>query len=155
MKHLDEQEIVECLFFKQGFCYNGPNCTRRHVKRLPDEAPKEAAFELAIANTSAGAASAAQAAKKRKGPNENFKVSLCNHWLLSGSCHFNEGCIFAHGEEEIQDSYQSDVLQDADVHDPTRFRMDAPLVLPFSNKARISYFLFQAPDLRSLAVSKV
>lgn len=32
--------------------------------------------------------------------------------------------------------------------------MDAELILPFALTARISYFLFQAPDLRSLVVSK-
>ena len=46
-----------------------------------------------------------QALKKKKSnqPNDNYKVSLCNHWLLDGVCHFNEDCHFAHGEEEIND----------------------------------------------------
>lgn len=150
LKHVDDQEVMECIFFKQGFCYNGPNCVRRHFKRSPDEIPKEASFEQCIAAGQTVGASG----KKKKSPNENYKVSLCNHWLLKGTCHFNEECHFAHGEEEIQEGYQSDTLNDADIFDPTRYRMDAPLVLPFPETARISYFLFQSPDLRSLVVSK-
>jgi cleavage and polyadenylation specificity factor subunit 4 len=41
LKHTDELEISECIFYKQGFCYNGVNCVRRHVKRSPDECPFE------------------------------------------------------------------------------------------------------------------
>lgn len=42
-----------------------------------------------------------------------------------------------------------------DVYDPTRNRMDAPLKLPYPlASTRLAYFVFQAPDLRSLAVSK-
>jgi hypothetical protein len=29
LKHVEEQEASECLFFKQGFCYNGPNTQRQ------------------------------------------------------------------------------------------------------------------------------
>lgn len=96
------------MFYKQGFCYNGPNCVRRHIKRLPDEMPFEAIFDhSAAAASAAGAGGAAgQANKKVKGgagrsSNDNYKVSLCNHWLLSGSCHFGEECHFAHGEAEV------------------------------------------------------
>jgi hypothetical protein len=141
LKHVDEVEVSECVFFKQGFCYNGPNCVRKHTKRLPDEVPKEATFEQGLTTAAPGAPVVAP--KKRKGPNENYKVSLCNHWLLSGTCHFGEECHFAHGEGEIQEGYQSEVLNDAEILDPTRGRLDADLVLPFSQKARISYFLFQ------------
>jgi cleavage and polyadenylation specificity factor subunit 4 len=159
MKHVDDQEVVECIFYKQGFCYNGPNCVRRHVKRLPDEIPKEASFDQCIVVSSSGTQSgvnnsAQPLKKKRAGPNENYKVSLCDHWLLRGTCHFNEGCIFAHGEEELLEGFQGEQLNDSDVYDPTRFRLDAQLVLPFSKQARIAYYLFQAPDLRSLLVSK-
>ena len=53
-------------------------------------------------------------------------------------------------------SFQSnDALNDVDVVDPTRNRMDAPLKLPYPlATTRLAYFVFQAPDLRSLAVSK-
>ena len=100
LKHVEEQEASECLFFKQGFCYNGPNCPRRHVKRLPDDVPKEAVFDLGISAGTVVTAkdpTAGGPVKKRKG-GDNYKVSLCNHWLLSGSCHFGEECHFAHGE---------------------------------------------------------
>ena len=53
---------------------------------------------------------------------------------------------------EIQEGTETPF--DNDVFDPVRNKMDAPLVLPFPLTARISYFLFQAPDLRSLVVSK-
>ena len=119
----------ECVFFKQGFCYNGPNCVRRHVKRLPDELPREAAFDQGISSSSGSGggsgtttsgsaysgggasnnASGGQMNKKKKTGggmlflhyfyllvscpyltglypigNDNYKVSLCNHWLLNG-----------------------------------------------------------------------
>lgn len=56
----------------------------------------------------------------------------------------------------IHTSFQSnDALNDVDVHDPTRNRMDAPLKLPYAlASTRLAYFVFQAPDLRALAVSK-
>jgi hypothetical protein len=121
----------------------------------------QASFDqaLSIANVVGGASNAAalMASKKRKtGGNDNYKVSLCNHWLLDGVCHFNDDCLFAHGEEEINDSFQAnDALNDVDVYDPTRNRMDAPLSLPYSlASTRLAYFVLQAPDLRSLSVSK-
>lgn len=102
LKHVDEMEIMECIFFKQGFCYNGPGCVRRHVKRSPDDCPKEASFEQAI--TIANGVINPQFNKKIKSSqrNENYKVSLCSHWLMTGSCHFNDECHFAHGEDEIE-----------------------------------------------------
>ena len=170
MRHTDEQEISECIFYRQGFCYNGPNCVRRHVKRKPDECPQEASFDHAVgtAGTKDGAAGAggagggggadAMAIKKKKGnqPNENYKVSLCNHWLLNGLCMFNDDCHFAHGEEQINESYlNNESLNDVDIYDPMRNRMDAVLQLPFQlANAKVAYFVFQAPDLRSLSVSK-
>ena len=137
-----------------------------------------------LTNVSSGLRNAPLKKKKSNQPNDNYKVSLCNHWLLDGVCHFNEDCHFAHGEEEINDrsvrknknlsfqppfrekitqriipnyaSFQSnDALNDVDVVDPTRNRMDAPLKLPYPlATTRLAYFVFQAPDLRSLAVSK-
>lgn len=33
--------------------------------------------------------------------NENYKTTLCNHWLQNkGLCPFGEDCVFAHGEAE-------------------------------------------------------
>jgi Zinc finger C-x8-C-x5-C-x3-H type (and similar) len=147
-----------------------------------------------LTSVNSGARNAPLKKKKSNQPNDNYKVSLCNHWLLDGVCHFNEDCHFAHGEEEINDrsvrkklsseffassqrenplyliTYQSsthpittyhasfqsnDALNDVDVVDPTRNRMDAPLKLPYPlATTRLAYFVFQAPDLRSLAVSK-
>jgi cleavage and polyadenylation specificity factor subunit 4 len=33
LKHIDEQEVLECIYFRQGFCFNGPDCKRKHIKR--------------------------------------------------------------------------------------------------------------------------
>mmetsp|Transcript_12538 Transcript_12538/g.17210 ORF Transcript_12538/g.17210 Transcript_12538/m.17210 type:complete len:653 (-) Transcript_12538:41-1999(-) len=155
LKHVAEEELEECQFYKQGFCCNGPKCARRHKKRLPEECPVEATFDTHI-----NFSGATQFGKKIKTaqPNDNFKVTLCTHWLQSISCPFNEDCHYAHGEEEVNEGYQpnSDFLQDSDIYDPTANRMDAPLELPFTNlsTAKISYFILQSPDLRSLSIAR-
>lgn len=41
-----------------------------------------------------------------------------------------------------------------EIYDPTRFRMDAPLKMPFTQQDKISYFILHSPDLRSLQISK-
>lgn len=152
LKHVDDGEIEECLFYKQGFCYNGPKCGRRHIKRLPEECPDEVSFDPV------GAGGNLMSSKKSKGnqPNDNYKVTLCTHWLLTNSCHFNEDCHFAHGELEINVGSQAspDFFRDADIYDPTAFAMTEQLELPFATTSRVSYFILQSPDLRSLSVAK-
>jgi hypothetical protein len=35
--------------------------------------------------------------------NENYKTTLCNHWLSNkGLCPFGDDCVFAHGEAELR-----------------------------------------------------
>jgi len=169
LRHIDEEEMAECIFYKQGFCYNGPNCKRRHVKRPPDECPKEASFEQAV-NTTGGLVQNPNFNKNIKSSqrNENYKVSLCSHWLLTGTCHFNDGCHFAHGEEEIAESLlqTNDSLNDLNLLDPTRNVMLGeadPLYTELgfssslsssSSSPSTSFFICQAPDLRSLAIAK-
>eukprot|EP01038_Epipyxis_sp_PR26KG_P009053 gene9053-12211_t len=152
LKHVAEEEIEECIFFKQGFCYNGPKCGRRHIKRMPEDCPEESLFETMAAN------SAAQAGKKAKTnqPNDNYKVTLCTHWLLSGTCHFNEECHYAHGEDEINEGYQPnrEFLNDQGIYDPTALKLDTKLEMPFPTSAKCSYFLLQSPDLRALAIAR-
>ena len=75
---------------------------------LTDLAKLQASFDQALSahvltNVSSGLRNAPLKKKKSNQPNDNYKVSLCNHWLLDGVCHFNEDCHFAHGEEEIND----------------------------------------------------
>jgi hypothetical protein len=152
LKHVSDEEVEECLFYKQGFCYNGLKCGRRHVKRMPEDCPLESTFESNIPGQN-------QIGKKfrlNSQPNDNYKVTICTHWLLSGACHFDEECHFAHGEHEINEGFQpnSEFLRDDDIYDPTAFNMDSPLELPFPTTARSSYFLLQSPDLRSLAIAK-
>ena len=36
LKHVADEELEECQFYKQGFCYNGTKCPRRHLKRCAD-----------------------------------------------------------------------------------------------------------------------
>jgi hypothetical protein len=47
--------------------------------------------------------------------------------------------------QEINEAYlNNEALNDVDVHDPTRHRMDAPLQLPFPlGTTRVTYFAFQ------------
>jgi cleavage and polyadenylation specificity factor subunit 4 len=157
LKH-GEMDVLECIFYRQGFCFNGALCHRRHVQRRPEECPPEATFEAGYYAAGAGAGPASKKLKSNQ-PNENYKVTLCTHWLQSGSCTFDEGCHFAHGEEEIHDGSifggsNNDIIAEAEIYDPTRFRMDAPLKMPFTQQDKISYFILQSPDLRSLSVSR-
>ena len=151
LKHTEQQEIHECIFYRQGFCCNGPGCIRRHLKRTPEELPTDASFEQCVVPMGPNASKQ----RKNSQPNDNFKVSLCSNWLQNGSCHFNDTCHFAHGEEEINDSNQGgDVTVDiVAIHDPTRFDLTAVPNVPFQAE-RLAYFLFQAPDLRALDVSR-
>ena len=150
LKHVAEEELEECAFYKQGFCYNGPKCGRRHVRRTPEECPVEASFGAS------GAVDGGGKKLKTAQPNDNFKVTLCTHWLLNGSCPFNNDCHFAHGEDQINEGYQpnAEFLNDNEVYDPTSGRMDNPLQMPFPTTAKFAYFILQSPDLRSLAISK-
>ena len=158
LKHVSLEDISECIFYKQGFCYNGAKCQRRHIKRTPDECPgDDEKFESAA---QAGAMQNPQSNKKIKSSqrNENYKVSLCEHWLKGLACIHGDTCHFAHGEEDINEaSLQSnDLINDINVYDPTRnaLDMDNELSLPWPVSAKVSYFLCQAPNLRSLKISK-
>lgn len=154
LKHIAENELEECIFYKQGFCYNGPKCGRRHIKRTPEECPIEAMFETtAITGSSQGGGKRSKSTLQQ---NDNFKVTLCTHWLLNGTCPFGDECHFAHGEDQINEGYQPNVefLQDGDIYDPTALRMDQPLQLPFPISSKFSYFILQSPDLRALSIAK-
>lgn len=166
LKHIDDEEMEECIFYKQGFCCNGPKCGRRHIKRTPEECPAEVFFDSfsnisASANTAGGSQLSSNNMNNKKlkvgQPNDNFKVSLCTHWLLNNSCPFQNECHFAHGEDElnIESLTPIDFLYDADIYDPTRNIIGVPLELPFpTTNIRCNYYLLQSPDLRSLLISK-
>lgn len=153
LKHMEAMEVQECIFYKQGFCINGPTCIRKHMKRTPEELPGEVSFEQCVIP---GGINAAKKLKSQQ-VNENFKVSLCSNWLVEGVCPYSEKgtCNYAHGEDEINDSTQGgEVLHDVPaIYDPTRLDLSAIPNVPYQN-ARVAYFLFQAPDLRSLEVSR-
>ena len=118
MRHTDEQEVSECIFYRQGFCYNGPNCVRRHVKRKPDECPQEANFEHAVSQAGGGGAAGGGGGggtggmggmnmmmKRKKGnqPNENYKVraplfpSLLSTYLLTCLSHLSDPTLYPPG----------------------------------------------------------
>ncbi len=154
LKHVAVEELEECIFYKQGFCYNGPKCGRRHVKRTPDQCPQEYPFDQV-------ASVQAQSGKRLKAgqPNDNFKVTLCTHWLLSGECPFGGECHYAHGEAELREGYQanSEFLFDDDILDRTRGIIGVPLEfseLKLNQNPRCAYFILQSPDLRSLVIAK-
>lgn len=152
LKHVDEEERPECLFFKQGFCFKGPQCTFRHLKRPPDDCPKKANFDDFMASGNQNV----PLSKKRKThqPNQYYKITLCKHWLEHGLCPYGEECHYAHGEAELRGFSGAEDLDDIEVLDQTRNRMDQPLVLPFNINSKAAYFLLHSPDLRSLSVSK-
>lgn len=88
LKH-GEMDILECIFYKQGFCANGPMCPRRHVVKRPDECPVESTFEAGYYAPVSGGSGPATKKPKTHQPNENYKVSLCTHWLQTGTCTFD------------------------------------------------------------------
>lgn len=153
LKHVAEEELEECLFYKQGFCYNGPKCGRRHIKRTPEECPMEAIFDT---NNTMSILQGGNKKLKTTQPNDNFKVTLCTHWLLNGTCPFNNDCHYAHGEDQINEGYQPNVefLQDGDIYDPTSLKMEDSLNLPYPTTSKLSYFILQSPDLRALNIAK-
>lgn len=157
LKHIDEQGLLECLYFRQGFCYQGPSCKRKHIKRSPDECPKEAAFEQvggSVQNQNQVWNKKAKSSQR----NENYKVTLCEMWLEKGCCQYNDTCLFAHGEAEICESMiqQNELFHDFQIYDPTRNLMHTrpEIIKPFPENSKITYFLVQAPDLRSLSISR-
>jgi cleavage and polyadenylation specificity factor subunit 4 len=154
LKHEDEEERAECIFFRQGFCMHGPSCKFRHVKRLPDECPMVATFDQYVASANV------PLSKKRKThqPNQFYKITLCKHWLEHGSCPFGEECHYAHGEADLKsvatdegNSSAHDQAIKYEAYDPFKGRMDAPMVMPFHSNTKAAYFLMHSPDLQTLA----
>lgn len=159
LKHHGESEQNECLYYRQGFCMRGPDCKLKHVKRRAEERPEVASFEQCVGGvvTSGGTVSASVTNKLRKSnaQSDNYKTTFCAHWLMEGNCHFNDDCHYAHGEEQINDINQGvETQDDLNIYDPTRLDLSADPVVPFPKTTKVAYFLFQAPDLTSLAVSK-
>lgn len=146
MKHESMEEKEECPFFLQGFCMHGPLCKFRHTKRPPDECPDVVNFEELM-----------NSMKKRKAsaPNQSYKISICKHWLEGNTCPFGDGCNYAHGEQDLKPASFHDVIDDGDVYDPVGHSMDpvAPLAATYT-AANTTFFILQAPDLVSLAISK-
>jgi cleavage and polyadenylation specificity factor subunit 4 len=163
LKHVAEEELEECIFYKQGFCCNGPKCARRHIKRMPEDCPAEVTFDP-TSNQYAGALAIGGPMDKKMrtmAPNDNFKVTLCTHFLLNFNCPFGDKCHYAHGEDEVNEGYQPNVemLSDAAILDPTFNQLGESLEeLPFpvavASSNKVSYFLLQSPDLRSLAIAQ-
>jgi cleavage and polyadenylation specificity factor subunit 4 len=98
LKHVDEEEKAECIFFKQGFCRHGPACRFRHIKRPPDACPETADFSLGVSPLYGVGdnPAASQTGKKRKvaAPNQYYKIIMCKHWLHTGHCPYGEDCHY-------------------------------------------------------------
>jgi len=151
---VDEEERPECTFYKQGFCIHGPMCKYRHIKRPPDECPKEVNFEEYLLNTNGNLSTPLSKKRKTHQPNQYYKITLCKHWLEHSTCPYTEECHYAHGEQELRGFAGADDLDDSQIIDATRNNMSCPLVLPFNSNSKTTYFLFHSPDLRSLAISQ-
>ena len=154
LKHVDEEERPECVFFKQGFCMHGPSCKYRHIKRPPDECPQVAVFEEYSASNNQSIPQKNGKRKAQNPPNQFYKITLCKHWLEHGNCPYHEDCHYAHGENELKSFSGSEDLEDNDIIDMTRNIMNEDYTLPFSVSSKASYFICHAPDLRSLVISK-
>lgn len=141
-KHESDEEKEECPFFLQGFCMHGPYCKYKHIKRPPDDCPDEVNF-LELMNSN----------KKRKAsaPNLSYKISICKHWLEGSTCPFGDGCIFAHGEEDLKSASFHDDIDDAGIYDPVGTKMNTVGDKPVYTATNTAYFVLQAPDLVSLA----
>ena len=87
-----------------------------------------------------------------------YKVSICRSWLESeeDSCPLQSSCNFAHGEGELNVVGDLEEYNDETIYDPTRGQMTKlPSPLPFlSSGEKLTYFVLQAPDIRSLVVSR-
>jgi cleavage and polyadenylation specificity factor subunit 4 len=159
LKHMEENAMQECLYYRQGFCMKGPDCFLRHVKRRPEECPQEGNFEAcagALVQPGSQLSLALQDKIKRSNAqNENFKTTICSHWLRNGTCGFNDDCHFAHGEAQINDLNQGpESADDAIIYDPTRHDLSEDPVVPYTLESKVSYFLLQVPDMQALTVCK-
>lgn len=151
LKHEEEEERAECALFRQGFCFNGPTCKLKHIKRPPDECPVIASFSQYLPSCNI------PQSKKRKThqPTQHYKIIMCKHWLEHGTCQFGEECHYAHGEAELNVTNKSGVsFEEPDIYDPTRNLMtENALSLPFDGTSKASYFLLHSPDIMALCSS--
>ena len=145
-KHESDEEKEECPFFLQGFCIHGPYCKFRHTKRPPDDCPDEIDFGILMSSMKK---------KKATAPNLSYKITICKHWLEGNMCPFGDGCIFAHGEEDLKPAAFHDEIHDSDVYNATGTRMERAHSLPsIYTDTNTVFFILQAPDLLSLAFAK-
>mmetsp|Transcript_18419 Transcript_18419/g.36171 ORF Transcript_18419/g.36171 Transcript_18419/m.36171 type:complete len:898 (-) Transcript_18419:46-2739(-) len=105
-KHTKEEDRVECLFYKIGFCRKGQTCHFRHVRRAPEELPEVVPWDEIGDNkmTVTEITSTEDGIEKKTivQHNENYKVSICKHWKQTGDCPFGQRCHFAHGVQELR-----------------------------------------------------
>ena len=74
---------------------HGSGCRYRHVRKAPEECPDVVSWEE-LPSTST------TTVRRVTEPNENFKISLCRHFMTTGNCPFGDKCHFAHGEAELR-----------------------------------------------------
>jgi cleavage and polyadenylation specificity factor subunit 4 len=101
LRHIKEEDRLECVFYTQGFCIHGPNCRYKHIKRPSIDLPLVSNYTLGLSQMQAGnAAMNGNIERRGAARNELYKKSLCKHFSL-GSCPFGDSCNFAHGKEEL------------------------------------------------------
>jgi len=106
-KHTKDEDRQECTFFNVGFCRKGQTCRFRHVRKAPEELPEEIDWDLfgdgkTLTVTEITSTEDGVEKKTIVQHNENYKVSICKHWKIHGTCPFGERCHFAHGNHELR-----------------------------------------------------
>mmetsp|Transcript_23164 Transcript_23164/g.48047 ORF Transcript_23164/g.48047 Transcript_23164/m.48047 type:complete len:553 (-) Transcript_23164:30-1688(-) len=99
-RHIKEEDRMECVFYKQGFCIHGGFCRYKHTRKERIDRALVCDFTLGLSQMQAGKDGVAMRRPATQ-VSEYFKVSMCKHFL-QGSCPFGDGCHFAHGQEELQ-----------------------------------------------------
>ena len=183
-KHNTIRERPECPLYNQGFCLHGPHCRFRHVKKQEEDIPYDQEAFLEVRGTDpfdqvsgfkrmkpprysqfrgGGGGDRGGGGGERKvlggvdTSNVRYKISLCKHWLETGSCRFGETCHFAHGIHELRldhfrDSSGVDSYQDLDQLPPM---LTGEIQLPVSHQERNAFVFVKAPSRYAVQVSFV
>ena len=98
-RHIKEEDRMECVFYKQGFCIHGGFCRYKHTRRDRIDRPLVCDYTLGLSQMQAGKEGVALRRPASR-QSDFFKVTMCKHYM-QGNCPFGDGCHFAHGKEEL------------------------------------------------------